>query len=144
MTSVLWSALFTVLTTTVAFAQDIAHRYPTASSLRMVAVHKGGTLGSLRIGVVPAEQSYSGQVWGDTAHVFDELAPKLTGAGPHIWNHTTPVWSLKCSPSTLLQAECSGVRTRFTKLCRCDPNSSANAYDSDTLGKGRSSRNRQS
>ena len=129
MTSVLWSALFTVLTTTVAFAQDKASD-TSPHQVRMVAVHKGVTLEVLDWGGTGRAVIFLAGM-GDTAHVFDELAPKLTGAG-HIYGITRRGFGASSAPPP----PCFKQNVRADKIyeaSRCDP-TAANAYDSDTLG----------
>lgn len=79
MPSLLWNALFTVLMATAAFAKDEAaddspHR------VQMVAVDKGVTLEVLDWGGTGRAVAFL-PGGADTAHVFDQLAPELTGEG---------------------------------------------------------------
>jgi hypothetical protein len=82
MRTILWSSLFALLTASATLAQDKAvddspHR------VRMLAVEKGVTLEVLDWGGTGRAVIFL-PGGGDTAHVFDQLAPKLTGEG-HIY-----------------------------------------------------------
>jgi non-heme chloroperoxidase len=114
---------------TAAFAQEKAadtspHR------VRMVTVDKGVTLEVLDWGGNGRAVIFLAGM-GDTAHVFDELAPKLTGEG-HIYGITRRGFGASSAPL----APVFDQRLRKDKTydaSRRDPGA-ANAYDSDRLG----------
>jgi pimeloyl-ACP methyl ester carboxylesterase len=121
--------LLSALPMTVAFAQDNATD-TSPHEVRMVAVDKGVTLEVLDWGGKGRAVIFLAGM-GDTAHVFDDLAPKLTGAG-HIYGITRRgfgVSSAPVPPSFDQSPRADGIY----EARRRDP-TAANPYDSDRLG----------
>lgn len=118
-----------MLTTTVAFAQDKAADN-SRHQVRMVDVDKGVTLEVLDWGGKGRAVIFLTGM-GDTAHVFDDLAPKLTGEG-HIYGITRRGFGASSAPpppafNQILSAN------KIYEASRRDPGA-ANAYDADRLG----------
>jgi non-heme chloroperoxidase len=123
------SGLFTLLMASAAFAQDKAAD-GSPHKVLMVAVDKGVTLEVLDWGGTGRAVVFL-PGGGDTAHVFDQLAPELTGEG-HIYGITQrgfgassapppPSFDVKLRPDNIYEITRRNL-------------SETNAYDADRLG----------
>jgi pimeloyl-ACP methyl ester carboxylesterase len=106
----LWSVL-TVLTASAAFPEDHAAD-SSAHRVRMVTVEKGLTLEMLDWGGTGRAVVFLAGM-GDTAHVFDELAPKLTAEG-HIYGITRRGFGVSSAPPAPVLVRIF-ARTRCTR-----------------------------
>ena len=129
MKKLITSGLFTLLIASGAFAQDKAADGSTPKVL-MVAVDKGVTLEILDWGGTGRAVIFL-PGGTDTAHVFDELAPKLAGSG-HIYGITPRGFGASSAPPPPgfdLKLRSDGIY----EITRHDL-SEANPYDADRLG----------